>query len=142
MTTLYSSKRSATIHFGLVVLVSAAITALTFVRGSTGLGLVLLLVTIGLAVLTVVLHRIPPNELRVSSDLIELARPSKSMGSLSRADTDGRIDVIFHGNEGQTFWSLVPAGGRPASGFPVDDFSHDEIRAAAEQHGWIVNIVE
>lgn len=49
--------------------------ASTLLRGSTVLGIVFLVVAVGLVVLAIVLHRLPANELRVSTDLIELTRP-------------------------------------------------------------------
>lgn len=142
MTTLYGSKRDLTISLGFIVLVVGAMSASTLIRGSTILGLVFLFLAVGLIVLTIVLRRLPPNELRVSSDVIELTRPRKTIGSLSHADTGGRIDVRRHVYRGRAFWSVVPAGGEPGSGFSVDDFVPEEIRSAAQQHGWTVDIVQ
>ncbi len=90
VTTLYGSKKDVTASVGFFVLVAAAIAVSTLVRGSTVVGIVFLLVAVGLVALTIVLRRLPPNELRVSSDLIELTRPGKTMGSLSRTSTGGR----------------------------------------------------
>lgn len=142
MTTLYGSKRDLSVSIGFFVLVAGAIAASTLIRGSTVLGVVFLVVAIGLVVLAIVLHRAPANELRVSSELIELSRPGKVISSLTRNDTGGRVDVRRHIYRGRAFWSLVPAGGEPRSGISVDDFVPDEIRSAAEQHGWSVNIIE
>ena len=142
MTTLYGSGKDLTVSIGFFVLVAGAVAASTLARGSTVVGTVFLLVAVGLVVLAIVLRRLPPNELSVSSDSIQLTRPGKTMGSLSRDDTGGRVDVRRHIYRGRAFWSVVPAGGEPASGFSVDDFVPDEIRSAAEHHGWTVNIVE
>ena len=142
MTTLYGSKKDLTVSIGFFVLVAGAIAASTLARNSTIVGVVFLLVAIGLVVLAIVVRRAPANELRVSTDLIELSRPGKVIGSLTRIDTGGRVDVRRHIFRGRAFWSLVPAGGEPGSGYSVDDFVPDEIRSAAEQHGWSVNIVE
>ena len=79
--------------------------------------------------------------MRVWNDRIELHRPGRVIGSLSRSDTGGMVDVRSHIYRGRLFWSLVPAGGAMESGIPVDGFVPDEIRSAAEQHGWTVNIV-
>jgi hypothetical protein len=142
VTTLYGSKRDLTISIGFFVLVAGAIAASTLARGSTVLGVVFLVVAVGLVVVAIVLRRLPPNELRVSNDAIELTRPGKTIGALSRADTAGHVDVRRHIYRGRAFWSVVPAGGDPGSGLAVDDFVPDEIRSAAEQHGWVVSIVE
>ncbi len=142
MTTLYGSKKDLTVSIGFFVLVAGAIAASTLVRGSTVVGVVFLLLAVGLVVLAIVLHRRPANEMRVSNDVIELSRPGRTLGSLSHHDTGGNVDVRRHIYRGRAFWSLVPAGGAPGSGIPVDDFVPDEIRSAAEQHGWSVHIVE
>lgn len=142
MTTLHGSKKDLTVSIGFFVLVAGAIAASTLARGSTVVGIVFLLVALGFVVVAIVLHRQPANELRVSSDLIELSRPGRVIGSLSRIDTGGRVDVLRHIYRGRAFWSLVPAGGEPGSGISVDDFVPDDIRSAAEQNGWTVNIVE
>jgi hypothetical protein len=142
VTTLYGTKNDLTVSIGFFVLVAGAIAASTLVRGSTVVGVVFVLVAVGLVVLAVVLHRRPATEMRVSNDLIELHRPGRVIGSLSRSGTDGVVDVRRHIHRGRMFWSLVPAGGATGSGIPVDGFVPDEIRSAAEQHGWTVNIVE
>lgn len=143
MTTLYGSTKDLTLSIGFFVLVAGAIAASTLIRGSTVVGIVFLLIAVGLVVLTIVVRRLPPNEIRVSNDLIELRRPrGRRIGSLSHDNTGGQVDVRRHIHRGRVFWFLVPAGGAPASGIPVDDFVHDEIRSAAEHHGWTVNIVE
>jgi hypothetical protein len=142
MTTLYGSKKDLTVSIGFFVLVAAAVAASTLARGSTALGAAFVVVAVGLVVLAIVLHRRPATEMHVSTDLIELTRPGRSIGSLSHRDTGGEIDVRRHIYRGKAFWSLVPAGGAPDSGISVDGFVPDEIRAAAEQHGWTVNIVE
>lgn len=142
MTTLHGSKKDLTISLGFFVLVAGAIAASTLARGSTVVGAVFAVVAAGLVVLAIVLHRQPANELRLSSDLIELGRPGRVMGTLSRDATGGRIDVRRHIFRGRAFWSLVPAGGDPGSGLSVNDFVPAEIRAAAEPYGWTVNIVE
>ncbi len=142
MTTLYGSKKDLTVSIGFFVLVTGAIAASTLARGSTVVGIVFLLVTVGLVVLAIVLHRQPATEMRVSNDLIELSRSGRSLGSLAHNDTGGRVDVSRRIYRGRVFWSLVPAGGASGSGMPVDGFDPDKIRSAAEQHGWTVNIVE
>lgn len=142
MTTLYGSKKDLTVSIGFFVLVAGAIAVSTLARGSNVLGYVFLVVTVALVVLAIVLHRRPATEMRVSHDLIELRRPGRVLGSLSRNDTGGRVDVRRHIHRGRAFWSLVAAGGAPGSGIPVDDFVPDEIRSTAEQHGWAVSIVD
>lgn len=142
MTTLYGSKKDLTLSIAFFVLVAGAIAASTLARGSTVVGIVFLLVAVGLVVLAIVLHRQPATEMRVSNDMIELTRPGRTLGSLSHDDTGGRVDVRRHVHRGRAFWTLVPAGGAPGSGISVDDFVPDEIRSAAEQHGWTVNVVE
>lgn len=142
MTTLHGSKKDLTVSIGFFVLVAGAIAASTLARGSTIVGMVFLLIAVGLVILAVVLHRQPATEMRVSNDVIELTRPGRSLGSLSRNDTGGTVEVRRHIYRGRTFWSLVPAGGAPVSGLSVDDFVPDEIRSAAEQHGWVVNVVD
>jgi hypothetical protein len=142
MTTLYGSKKDLTVSIGFFVLVAGAIAASTLARGSTVVGVVFVVVAVGLAVLAIVLHRRPATEMRVSNDAIELSRPGRLIGSLARNDTRGEVDVRRHIYRGRAFWSLVPAGGAPESGIYVDGFVPDEIRAAAEQHGWAVNIIE
>jgi hypothetical protein len=140
--TLYGSKKDLTVSIGFFVLLAGAIAASTLARGSTVVGVVFLLLAVGLVVLAIVLHRRPATEMRVSNDLIELSRPGRVLGSLSRSDIGGEVHVRRHIHHGRTFWSLVPAGGAPGSGISVDDFVPDEIRSAAEQHGWTVNIVD
>jgi hypothetical protein len=139
--TLYGSKKDLTLSIGFLVLVAGAIAASTSARGSTVVGVVFLLLAVGLVVLAIVLHRRPATEMRVSNDLIELSRPGRVLGSLSRSDTGGEVDVRRYIHRGRAFWSLVPAGGAPGSGISVDDFVPDDIRSAAAQHGWTVNIV-
>lgn len=140
--TLYGSKKDLTVSIGFFVLVAGAIAASTLARGSTVVGVVFLVVAVGLVVLAIVLHRRPATVMSVSNELIELSRPGRVIGSLSRNDTGGEVDVRRHIYRGRAFWSLVPAGGAPESGISVDDFVPDEIRSAAEQHGWTVNIVD
>lgn len=142
MTTLHGSKSDLTVSIGFFVLVAGAITASMLARGSTVVGTVFLVVAVALVVLAIVLHQRPANELRVTSDVIELTRPGRTIGSLTRDSTGGDIDVRRHIFRGRAFWSLVPTGGAPESGISVDDFVPDEIRLAAQQHGWFVNIVE
>jgi hypothetical protein len=142
MTTLSGSQRDLTVSIGFFVLVAGAIAASTLARGSTVVGVTFLAVAIGLVVLAIVLHRRPANELRVSAEEIVLRRPQRTIGSLDRVATDGRIEVRRHVYRGRAFWSLVAAGADPTAGIPVDDFVPDEIRAAAEQHGWDVTVIE
>ncbi len=142
MATLYGSKKDLTVSIGFFVLVAGAIAVSTLARGSRVVGIIFSVVAVGLVVLAIVLHRRPATELRVSHDMIELSRPGRVLGSLSRNDTGGSVDVRRHIHRGRAFWSLVPAGGAAGSGIPVDDFVPDEIRAAAEQHGWAVSIVD
>jgi hypothetical protein len=142
MTTLFGSKKDLTVSIGFFVLVAGAIAASTLARGSTAVGVTFLAVAVGLVVLAVVLHRRPANELRVSPDEIELRRPSRTIGSLERTATGGRIEVRRHVYRGRAFWSLVPAGADPTAGISVDDFVPDEIRAAAELHGWDIAVVD
>ncbi len=142
MTTLYGSKKDLTLSIGFFVLVAAAVSASTLIRGSTVLGVVFLVVTIALVMSAIVLHRRPANEMRVSDERIELCRPGRTFGSISRHDSGGAVEVRRHVYQGRAFWSLVPAGVASDAGVSIDDFVPDEVRAAAEQHGWTVDIVE
>lgn len=144
MTVLYGSKKDLTVSIGFFVLIAAGIAASTLARGSTGVGVAFLVVAAGLVVLAVVLHRRPASELRVSTDVIELTRPGRVLGSLSRADTGGHIQVRRHIYRGRAFWMLVAAGApaAPGAGIPVDGFVPDAIAAAAVQHGWMVDVVQ
>ena len=142
MATISGSKKDLTLSLGFFVLVAAAIAVSTLARGNTVVGVVFLVVTVGVVVLAIVLHLRPATEMHVTEDRIELTRPNRTIGSIARADTDGRIDVRRHVYRGRAFWSLVPAGGAPETGISVDDFAPDEIRATAEQHGWVVDIID
>lgn len=140
--TLYGSKSNLTVSLGFFVLVLGAIAASLLIRGSTGSGVVFAVLAVGLIVLTIVLHSRPATELHVTSDRIEMTRPNRVIGTLTREETGGRVDVQRRIWRGRIFWSLVPAGAEFDAGLGVDDFVPEEIRAAVEQAGWTVRIVE
>jgi hypothetical protein len=142
MTTLYGSKKDLTVSIGFFVLVAGAIAASTLARGATVLGVVFVVVAVALVALAIVLHRRPATEMHVSTDVIELTRPGRLIWSLSHSEAGGQVDVRRDIYRGRALWSLVPSGGVPESGTSVDDFVPDAIRAAAEQHGWAVRIIE
>jgi hypothetical protein len=142
MTTLLGSKKNLTVSIGFFVLVAAAIALSTLIRGSTVVGVVFVVIALGLIGLAVVLQRMPANELRITPDAIELARPTRAIGSISRGETGGRLEIRREIFRGRTFWSLVTPGAPPRTGISVDDFDPDEIHSAAEAHGWTVVRVE
>lgn len=142
MTTLQGSKKNLTISIGFFVLVAAAIGVSTLVRGSTVLGVIFIAIALGLVVLALLLHRAPANELRITPDAIELARPNRTIGSLSSSDTGGQLEIRREIYKGRTFWSLVSPGAPPRTGISVDDFDPDAIQSAAEANGWRVTRVE
>lgn len=142
MVTLQASKANFTTSIGFFVLVAAVVSVSTFVRGSTVIGVVFLVIALGLAVLVLVVQRRPANELRITPDTIELALPKRTIGSLSRGDTGGHVEIRREIFQGRTFWSLVPPGAPPRTGMSVDDFDPAEIQSAAEANGWTVVRVE
>ncbi len=142
MTTLHGSKTNLTVGIGFFVVVAAGIAVSTLVRGSTVLGLVFVGIGVGLAALALIVQRLPANELRITRDAIELARPKRTIGSLSRSDTGGHLEIRREIWRGRTFWSLVSPGAPARTGISVDDFDPAEIHSAAEANGWTVVRVE
>lgn len=144
MTVLYGSKKDLTVSIGFFVLVAGAIAASTLARGKTTLGVVFLFVAVGLVVLAVVLHRQPATELRVATEQIELARPGRVLGTLTRQETGGYVEVRRRIYRGRAYWKLVASGtaAEPGAGLPVDGFVPEEIRAAAAEHGWSATVVQ
>lgn len=142
MTTLHGTKRDLTVSIGFFVLVAGAVAISMLVRGSTVPGVVFLVVAIGLVLLAFVLRRRPSTELRITDEAIELTRLERSLGKLTRDATGGNVDIRRQIWRGRTFWTIAPPGPPPDAGIPVDGFMPDEIKAAAEQHGWVATVSE
>ena len=142
MTTLSASKSNLTVGIGFFVLVAAAIAVSTLVRGSVAVGVVFVVIALGLVALAVFLQRMPPNQLRITPDAIELVGPKRTIGSLTSGDTGRQLEIRREIVQGRTFWSLVSPGAPPRTGISVDDFDPDQIQGAAEASGWTVVRVE
>lgn len=142
MTTLLGSKKDLTVSIGFFVLVVGAIAVSMFARDKSAAGFVFAAVALGLVILAVVLRRQPANELRISDESIELVRPGRTLGRITREESNASVQVARRIYRGRTFWSLAIAGSPTDAGIQVDDFVPAEIQTAAQQHGWHAVIIE